>query len=97
MCELTHGMLCVNRPLYIYVHLLGSLLQLITMGLHERGWQGMDCIYLAHNRDRWWAVVNMVMSLWFCKRKEFLDWPRKYLLPTTDSAPWSCRVVWLVG
>jgi len=72
MCELTHGMageqhwcgtLCVNRPLYIYVHLLGSLPQPIITNLHETGWQGMDCIYLAHNRGKWWADVNMVMNL----------------------------------
>jgi hypothetical protein len=24
---------------------------------------GMDCIYLAHNRDRWWALVNTMMNL----------------------------------
>jgi hypothetical protein len=29
----------------------------------EIGWDGMDCIDLAQNRDRWRAVVNTVMSL----------------------------------
>jgi hypothetical protein len=28
------------------------------------GWGGMDSIDLAHHRDRWWAVVNVVMNLW---------------------------------
>jgi hypothetical protein len=26
-------------------------------------WHGVDCIYLAQNRDKWLAVVNMVMNL----------------------------------
>jgi len=26
---------------------------------------GMDWIYLADNRDRWWAVVNAVMNFLF--------------------------------
>ena len=24
----------------------------------------MELIDLAHNRDRWWALVNVVMNLW---------------------------------
>jgi hypothetical protein len=27
------------------------------------GGAGMDWIYLAQDRGRWWAVVNMVMNL----------------------------------
>jgi len=26
---------------------------------------GMDWIYLAHDRQKWWALVNMVMNLQF--------------------------------
>jgi len=26
--------------------------------------QGMDWMDLAHDRDRWWAVVNAVMNFW---------------------------------
>jgi hypothetical protein len=29
----------------------------------EIGWDGMDWIHLAQNRDRWRALVNMVMNL----------------------------------
>ena len=37
----------------------------IKMDVQEVGWWGMDWIDLAENRDRWWAVVNAVMNLWF--------------------------------
>jgi hypothetical protein len=33
------------------------------MDVEEVGW-GMDWIELAQNRDRWWALVNVVMNLW---------------------------------
>jgi hypothetical protein len=29
----------------------------------EIGWGGMDWLYLAQDRDQWWALVNMVMNL----------------------------------
>jgi hypothetical protein len=35
----------------------------IKMGLREIGWDGMDWINLAQNRDQWRALVNMVMNL----------------------------------
>jgi hypothetical protein len=31
--------------------------------LHEVGWGGMDWIDLAQDRDRWQALVNVVMNL----------------------------------
>jgi hypothetical protein len=35
----------------------------IRMDLREIGWEGVDWIHLALDRDQWWAVVNMVMNL----------------------------------
>jgi hypothetical protein len=35
----------------------------IKIDLREIGWDGMDWIDLAQNRDRWVALVNMVMNL----------------------------------
>jgi hypothetical protein len=34
------------------------------MDLREIGWDGMDSIELAHDRDKWRALVNTVMNLW---------------------------------
>jgi hypothetical protein len=33
------------------------------MDLREVGWEGMDWIDLAQNRDQWRALVNTVMNL----------------------------------
>jgi hypothetical protein len=33
------------------------------MDHREIGWEGMDWIHLAQDRDQWWVVVNMVMNL----------------------------------
>jgi hypothetical protein len=35
----------------------------IKMDLRKIGWDGMDWIDLAQNRDQWRALVNMVMNL----------------------------------
>jgi hypothetical protein len=35
----------------------------IKMDLREIGWDGMDRIDLAQNRDQWRALVNAVMNL----------------------------------
>jgi hypothetical protein len=37
------------------------------MDLEEVGWGGTDWIDLAQDRDRWQALVNAVMNLWFPK------------------------------
>jgi len=36
----------------------------IKMDLHEVGCGCMDWIKLARDRDRWQALVNMVMNIW---------------------------------
>jgi hypothetical protein len=33
------------------------------MDLRETGWEGVDWIHLAQDRDQWCALVNMVMNL----------------------------------
>jgi hypothetical protein len=33
------------------------------MDLREIGWDGMDWIDLAHYRDQWMVLANMVMTL----------------------------------
>jgi hypothetical protein len=35
----------------------------IKMGLREIGWDGVDWINLAQDRDQWRALVNTVMNL----------------------------------
>jgi hypothetical protein len=35
----------------------------IKMDLREIGFGDVDWIHLAHDRDRWWALVNTVMNL----------------------------------
>jgi hypothetical protein len=35
----------------------------IKMNLQEVGWGGMDLIDLAHDSDRWRALVNVKMNL----------------------------------
>jgi hypothetical protein len=36
----------------------------IKIGLRQRGWDDMDWIDLAQDRDKWRALVNTVMKLW---------------------------------
>jgi hypothetical protein len=36
----------------------------IKIDLREKGWDSMDWINLAQDRDHWRALVNMVMNLW---------------------------------
>ena len=35
----------------------------IKMDFREVGWEGMHCIDMAQDRDRWRALVNAVMNL----------------------------------
>jgi hypothetical protein len=35
----------------------------IKMDFKGIGWDGVDWIHLSVDKDKWWAVVNMVMNL----------------------------------
>jgi hypothetical protein len=37
------------------------------MDLREIGWDGMDCINMAQDRDQWRALVNTVMNFRYQK------------------------------
>jgi hypothetical protein len=41
-----------------------SLNDNIKMDLGEIGWDGVDLIDMAQNRDQWRALVNTVLKLW---------------------------------
>jgi hypothetical protein len=34
----------------------------IRMDLMQKRWKYVDWMHLAHDRDKWWALVNMVMN-----------------------------------
>ena len=36
----------------------------VRMYLKDIKWNDMEWIYLAEDRDKWWAVVNIVTKLW---------------------------------
>jgi hypothetical protein len=36
----------------------------IRIDVREIGWEVVDCIHLAQDRDHWRAVVNTEMNLW---------------------------------
>jgi len=37
----------------------------IRIGVREIGWEVVDWMHLAGDKDQWWAVVNTVMNLRF--------------------------------
>jgi hypothetical protein len=50
----------------------------IRMDLIEIGWGSVEWIHLAHDRDRWSALVNTVMNLRFLPPRSYLV---RYLVP----------------
>jgi hypothetical protein len=32
-----------------------------TLKVKETGWEGVDCIHLAQDREQWWSLVNIIM------------------------------------
>jgi hypothetical protein len=60
----------------------------IKIDLRERGWDGMDWIDLAQDRDQWRALVNIVMDLGgSTKCWEVLEWMHNWQLRKKCSAP----------
>jgi hypothetical protein len=58
------------------------------MDLREIGWDGMDWIKLAQDRDQWMALVNTVMSLRVHKKCwEVAEWLANWQLLRKGSAP----------
>jgi hypothetical protein len=35
----------------------------IKIHLNETGWEGVECISVTQDRNKWWAIVNTVMNL----------------------------------
>ena len=48
-----------------YLGIDGSIIKNIKMDLQYARWGGMDWIPLAQDRDRWQAVVKVIMNLGF--------------------------------
>jgi hypothetical protein len=46
----------------------------IRMDLEEVGWGDVDWIGLAQDRNRWRALVNLVLNLWV-QCWETIEWP----------------------
>jgi hypothetical protein len=53
------------------------------MDLKEVGWESMDWIYLAQDRDRWRALVNAVIYFWFHKMRG-ISWLAENRLTSQD-------------
>jgi hypothetical protein len=56
----------------------------IKVDLRETGWDGMDWINLAQDRDHWRALVNTVMNL---RVHKMLEWLHNWQLLRKGSAP----------
>jgi hypothetical protein len=52
-----------NNSILVYVHAINNNNNNNNLELREIGWDGMDWIDLAQDRDQWWALVNTVMNL----------------------------------
>jgi hypothetical protein len=58
------------------------------MDLREIGWDGMDWIELAQDRDQWRALMNTVMNLWVPQNLwVFPEWLHNRQVLRKGSAP----------
>jgi hypothetical protein len=65
------------------------------MDLREIGWDGMDWVDVAQDRDQWRALLNTVLNLLgSIKSWEVLAWLHNWRLFTKGSAPWVSESVY---
>jgi hypothetical protein len=56
----------------------------IKIDLRERGWDGVDWVDLAQDRDQWRALLNTAMNL---RVRKVLEWLHNWRLLKNGSAP----------
>jgi hypothetical protein len=56
--------LWLGQTVYIQIFHVQQISVICFCTYKQIGWGGMDWIDLAHDRDQWRALVNMVMNLW---------------------------------
>jgi len=49
----------LGRPTYRWEYII-----IIRIDLRETGYEYVDWLHLAQDRDQWWALVNTVMNFW---------------------------------
>jgi hypothetical protein len=54
----------MNHSLYVNNYKWHKREDNIKIDFKEIGYEGVDWIHLAQDRDQWWSLVNMVMNLW---------------------------------
>jgi hypothetical protein len=67
------------------------------MDLKEIRYDCVDWDQLALDRDKWRALVKMVMNLRVYEKWEIFEQLRNYCLLEKESVDWSSAVGWLVG
>jgi hypothetical protein len=64
----------------------------VKMNLGDMGWEGMDWIHLAQDRDQWRALPNTVINLRVPLNVGKFEQLSVWWLLKKDSAPWSSLV-----